>query len=291
MTGKSWGSQGWEWLKNQLEGERKLVRDGLLYPRYWDDPRFGIARKTAPVMGITWYEANAYCRWLAQERGLPEWGSLGRLDRGGGTLEIRLPTEAEWAEAAGGEAGGRFAWDVLKYPKEEIVRYANTKESGIGRTTPVWMYPQGASPRRVMDLSGNVWEWQANFYDKDHEMLGLRGGSWSYYWHFARVAGRNHARPSNGWSNCGLPPRCPPGLSFCFLYKPPQRSGGGLCFLRSAGAAGESACLQCQRNFFPHLRGGFMPAGGGERSSGGGCADLPQRPRRVGAHQRLRLAL
>ncbi len=206
MRGKSWGSQGWEWLQTALKDEDNPVRDGVLYPRDWDDPRFGIARKTAPVVGITWYEANAYCRWLAQERGLPEWGSLGRLNRGGGTLEIRLPAEAEWAEAAGGEANDRFAWGVLKDPKEEIVRYANTAESGLVRTTPVWMYPQGASPRRVMDLSGNVWEWQANFYDKDHDMLSLRGGSWSGNWSSARVANRDFNPPSSYWLIGGFRP-------------------------------------------------------------------------------------
>ncbi len=206
MTGKSWGSQGWEWLQTAIKVGDNPVRDGVLYPRYWDDPSFGIARKTAPVVGITWYEANAYCRWLVQERGLPEWGSLGRLNRGGGSLEIRLPAEAEWAEAAGGEANDRFAWGVLKDLVTEIVRYANTDESRIGRTTPVWMYPQGASPRRVMDLSGNVWEWQANFYDKAHEMLGLRGGSWDGNWINARVADRNGNRPSSIWSFIGFRP-------------------------------------------------------------------------------------
>jgi len=68
----------------------------------------------------------------------------------------------------------------------------------------VWMYPQGASPRGVRDLSGNVWEWQANYYDKDHDFLGLRGGSWDYHWSDARVAARANLRPSSRWDNYGF---------------------------------------------------------------------------------------
>jgi formylglycine-generating enzyme required for sulfatase activity len=178
------------------------VRAGVLYPRYWDDPRLGIARRLAPVAGVSWYEANAYCRWLASRRELAEWAALARL--AAGELEVRLSTEAEWVEAGGGEEGGRFAWGRLEDPEKEILRYANTAESGIGRTTPVWMYPQGASPRGVRDLSGNVWEWQANYYDKDHDLLGLRGGSWSLRWDFARVAVRFDLPPYGLWDYLGF---------------------------------------------------------------------------------------
>jgi formylglycine-generating enzyme required for sulfatase activity len=168
------------------------------------DCRLDPQGKTAPVVAVTWYEANAYCKWLAEQRELPEWRSLERLNRGGARLELRLPSEAEWVEAAGGEAGGRFAWGELKNPEKEIIRYANTEESGIGRTTPVWMYPQGKSPRGVMELSGNVWEWQANFWDKDHHTLSLRGGSWYYFWSGARVASRDNLSPVDSWHYFGF---------------------------------------------------------------------------------------
>ncbi len=210
-----WGAEGWDWLQEMLKREREDVQDGILFPRFWRDPRFGIARRAAPVVGISWYEANAYCKWLAANWENLEEGKLG-LDKPG---ELRLPTEKEWETAAGGTrlpsssgrgggGEGRFAWDE---PGEvtsgdEVLRFANTSESGINRTTPVWMYPQGESyPYKLMDMSGNVWEWQANFYDKDHDVLGLRGGSWNDLMGLARVSARSYFYPPGHlWSRIGF---------------------------------------------------------------------------------------
>ncbi len=194
-----WGEEGWDWLKRELENKDNLVENGVLYPRYWRDARFGAQRRTAPVVGISWYEANAYCKWL-----LRNWDSLeeGRQGLPKPRL-LRLPTEAEWVQAAGGEQDGRYAWGVLKN-KKDIVRFANTNESGIGRTTPVWMYPQGASPLGVMDMSGNVWEWMVNFRDKDHDVLAVRGGSWYSSQDIARVSLRDFDPPYYWYYNFGF---------------------------------------------------------------------------------------
>lgn len=196
-----WGDEGWEWLQRELKDKDNLVEDGVLYPRAWRDARFGAARRTAPVVSVSWWEANAYCRWLMENWETLEEGRQG-LPK---PKEIRLPTETEWALAAGGEnppspsrreAGGEvFAFGKLNNPEREIARYANTAESGIGRTTPVWMYPQGESPLRVMDMSGNVWEWQANFSDKSRNWLALRGGSWNNPQGNACVSVRSNNRP------------------------------------------------------------------------------------------------
>lgn len=199
-----WGDEGWVWLQETLSNKHVYVNEGVIYPRYWRDPRFGIARKTVPAVGITWYEANAYCNWL-----IANWNELQEgklvLDK---MVEIRLPTEAEWETTAGGiEPEKRFAWnepgEITSHNK--VTQFANTFDSGIIRTTPVWTYPQGASyPNKVMDMSGNVFEWQANFYNKVHDVLGLRGGSWNDFTNLARVSNRNRDYPFFQWSFFGF---------------------------------------------------------------------------------------
>jgi formylglycine-generating enzyme required for sulfatase activity len=193
----NWGEEGWKWLQGALQGEGYDVQEGVLLPRYWREARFGISRRHAPVVGVTWYEASAYCNWL-----LLNWDDLEEGKQGLAKPElIRLPTEKEWASAAGGEdPEERFAWGVLK-DKKEIVRFANTEESGIGRTTPVWMYPLGESIKGVMDMAGNVWEWQANYLNVKEGWVGLRGGSWGYDVDGARVAIRDYGRPYYGWDS------------------------------------------------------------------------------------------
>jgi len=180
-----WGRQGLDWLQEQLEESKSKV----LLPRYWDDEDFGKTNPNHPVVGISWYEASAYCEWLFQN-----WEVLSE-SKANSPLKpqaIRLPLETEWATAAGGEEpAGRYAWDEVGKQTtslKEIVRRANTNESGIGYTASVNAYPLGKSPFGVMDMSGNVWEWQANYYRKGQDWLGLRGGSWSFNVVNARVS-------------------------------------------------------------------------------------------------------
>ncbi len=192
---ETWGDEAWVWLQRELQDKDNDIQDGMLLPRYWRDPRFGVNRRHAPVVGISWYEASAYCNWLLQN-----WDNLEEGKQGLSKPKlIRLPLETEWSLAAGGEANDRFAFGELKDPKKEIMVYANTSESGINRTTPVWMYPQGKSPTGTMDMSGNVFEWQANYYRKEHDYLALRGGSWDGDADLARVSVRNSSHPDY-WS-------------------------------------------------------------------------------------------
>ncbi|MBN2115421.1 MAG: SUMF1/EgtB/PvdO family nonheme iron enzyme [Anaerolineales bacterium] len=164
---ETWGEEGWKWLQKELQDKDYDIQEGVLLPRYWRDPRFGVSRRNAPVVGISWYEASAYCRWL-----LENWDTLEEGKQGLSKPQlVRLPIDTEWTSAAGGEdPKERYAWDkkgtVTK--TEDIVRYANTAESGINRTTPVWMYPQGESSYHVMDMSGNVWEWQTNYSGEEY---------------------------------------------------------------------------------------------------------------------------
>ena len=117
-----------------------------------------------------------------------------------GCWQVRLPTRAEWVIMAGGLANkNRYPWDPPRGPAaqtaEDVVRRANTYESGIRRTSPVAMYPQGRSqPFKLFDLAGNVWEWTDTPYRDDQTVRLLCGGSWHYAHNGARVA--NH-----GWYN------------------------------------------------------------------------------------------
>jgi formylglycine-generating enzyme required for sulfatase activity len=213
MEGQAWGDEGWLWLGERLKDHGSSPDGRRLLPLYWNDPRFGIPRRGVPVLGVRWYEANAYCKWLLAHWHDPALG-LVEANPGVSPTTIRLPTEAEWVKTAGGEkatVGGkqndRYPWDVegeVTIQEEEIVKRANIDESGIGRTSPVGMYPLGASPCGACDLAGNVWEWQANYTGKNLNWLALRGGSWYNYLRSARVAARSNARPGSRNSNLGF---------------------------------------------------------------------------------------
>jgi formylglycine-generating enzyme required for sulfatase activity len=135
-----------------------------------------------PVVGVNWYEAVAFCRWLAER--LRAAGELAQ------NQVVRLPTEAEWEKAARGADGRLYPWGAEITPER-----ANYGKTGIGATSAVGCFPDGASPFGVWDCSGNVWEWcatrggKAYPYDATEEEWGeaylsgtdvrvLRGGAY-----------------------------------------------------------------------------------------------------------------
>jgi len=160
------------------------------------------------VVGITWYEALAYSRWLTQQ--LQQAGLFADQE------QITLPSETEWEKAARG--GHEIPSAPLIYPAHDLnvpqpqleknllparvypwgdkfeSSYLNSKESGIGATSAVDTYPQGASPYGALDMVGNVWEWTRSLWgygypydvDDEREQLDvsditrriLRGGSY-----------------------------------------------------------------------------------------------------------------
>ena len=100
-------------------------------PYFWDDSRFN--RDNQPVVGINWYEAVAYANWLSRVTG----------------NAYRLPTEAEWEWAARRfdpdrqetSADRRYVWGKDWDPDR-----CNSALSRVAQTTPVGIYPQGATP-------------------------------------------------------------------------------------------------------------------------------------------------
>lgn len=160
-----WTEPGWAWRREKPE-ERH-------WPPGWQDGRFPPERANHPVMDVAWHEALAYTRWLAQATGKP----------------YRLPSEAEWEKAARGDKDRReYPWGDEFDPKKANMDIGDEK---VGWTSPVGIYPGGASPYGLVDLSGNVWEWCSSLYQgypydpddgrEDLEAEGrrvFRGGSW-----------------------------------------------------------------------------------------------------------------
>jgi formylglycine-generating enzyme required for sulfatase activity len=204
-----WTEAGWKWRQGEGEGLGRPAerRDK---PMFWHDPRF--SHPNQPVVGITWYEASAYCGWLTER--------LNREDTIHRDLVVRLPTEAEWEKAArgalfldGDETKARpnpLPQRIWTWGNDWDQDKANTWEGRARAPTPVGLYPAGQSPYGVLDMVGNVWEWTntrwgtdpmkpdyASPYQPDarEDPTGvvhrvLRGGSWDYGQDYARCACR-----------------------------------------------------------------------------------------------------
>jgi len=148
-----------------------------------------------PVVGITWYEAVAFCLWLqaqyADLKSIKVWCS-GRaatesLDH---RLKLLLPSEAEWEWGARGGHDHLYPWGS----DESDPSRANYADTGIGTTSTVGSFPAGENPYGLLDMSGNVWEWTRSKYheypyraddgreklDSSNDARSLRGGSVSY---------------------------------------------------------------------------------------------------------------
>ena len=119
----------------------------IILPRYWRDPRFGVARRGTPVVGVTWWEAMAYSRWLQEQ-----WSDLdeGSVSGNPTAVTVRLPPEAEWITAAGGEGekkDSRYPWSTTTHryaAQEEVLQQALTY-SRVGSTAPPrWVFSRRA---------------------------------------------------------------------------------------------------------------------------------------------------
>jgi formylglycine-generating enzyme required for sulfatase activity len=173
-----WSEAGWAWRK---ERDREQ-------PGYWQDDDYH--NPIFPVVGVSWYEADAYCRWLRERLGVEE--AVIQVSQGDrctevhlepGAFEVRLPTEEEWERAARGTDGRAYPWgNEFGFDKANV---AKKLFEGMG-TTAVCTYPQGVSPEGGWDMSGNVWEWTGSLYEEGSERFVLRGGSW----HLDRLSAR-----------------------------------------------------------------------------------------------------
>lgn len=116
-TGRQGAPEGWEGLTLPADGE-------------------------LPVVGVSWHDADAYCRWAGR----------------------RLPTEAQWEKAARSDDARRFPWGDLS-PTLDQANFQNASPLPYeGGLEPVGGRPAGDSPYGVADLAGNAAEWVADWY-------------------------------------------------------------------------------------------------------------------------------
>lgn len=140
---------------------------GRRSPSHFRNRTFPPGKGDHPVTEVTWYDAEAYCTWAGK----------------------RLPTAEEWEKAARGTDGRMFPWGNEFDPNK-----ANTPQRWVilkqeGDTMPVGSFPDGVSPYGLYDMSGNVWEWTASWYQAypgnthpsenyGEQYKTLKGGSW-----------------------------------------------------------------------------------------------------------------
>jgi formylglycine-generating enzyme required for sulfatase activity len=73
---------------------------------------------------------------------------------------VALATESEWEKAARGVDGRIYSWGVGTVTPDK----ANYRDSGVGGTSPVGCFPDGAGPGGVQEMAGNVWEWTRSLW-------------------------------------------------------------------------------------------------------------------------------
>ncbi|MCW2898174.1 MAG: hypothetical protein JWO67_439 [Streptosporangiaceae bacterium] len=194
--------------KSTRIARRTMDRD---LPLYWHDSRFNLP--TAPVVGVNFWEAEAYCEWLEHR--------LRSLDLIGEEEEVGLPTEIEWEWAAGRIWTGTkraYPWGDNFDDTQCLVREFTETEPKIINfgAIPVGFTRLGLEPDGPEDLAGNVWEWVSSInypWDdpRDREARGgldkrvVRGGSW---YSRERLAGHVSFRledpPCNGYWDLGF---------------------------------------------------------------------------------------
>ncbi len=155
-------------------------------PDHWraNQPPKGL--ESHPVVNVSWKDAQAYCLWLNEKT----------------SKDIRLPSEAEWEKAARGPDQRPFPWGEWQELR------CNSDELGLGETTPVDVFLQGASPYGCLDMSGNVWEWTNSLYQtypyqaqdgRENLAVGstriIRGGAFYNYMMLMRCACRGNNLP------------------------------------------------------------------------------------------------
>jgi formylglycine-generating enzyme required for sulfatase activity len=175
----------------RAEYARFLASTGHPSPREWLARAF--TGDELPVVGVSWDDALAYCRWLGDG--------------------ARLPTEAEWERAArGGRDGELYPWG------NEIPSWI--PHGGRGPLDGPWPVTRGtATAYGLFGIAANIHEWCADWHDRSyyatspsHNPAGpptgtrraSRGGSWRHALTISRTAARSKLDPSFRYTDYGF---------------------------------------------------------------------------------------
>jgi formylglycine-generating enzyme required for sulfatase activity len=167
-----------------------LEATGHAAPREWGAPEF--AHDDLPVVGVSWNDAMAYCRW---------------------TGRARLPAEAEWERAArGGRDGERYPWG------EAIPSWM--PDGGRGPLAGPWPVTRGEpNAYGLFGIAANVHEWCADWHARDYyatspesnpqgppagQRRASRGGSWRHAVTISRSAARSRLDPTYRYTDYGF---------------------------------------------------------------------------------------
>jgi formylglycine-generating enzyme required for sulfatase activity len=143
-----------QWMKEGSRYNIETGRENSYYKNQVED--------NLPIVGISWDDASAYCRWLSGKTG----------------LNFKLPSEAQWEKAARGTDGRPYPWGTST-PSNNLAHFFSRSR----KTVNVNSHAQGASPYGLLNMAGNVEEWCDNQV--------ARGGSFYSNERYIRCTARN----------------------------------------------------------------------------------------------------
>jgi formylglycine-generating enzyme required for sulfatase activity len=155
-----WTENGWAYIEpggpRYYQGEEQRITR----PRIWDDARYN--GPIQPVVGVSWYEAAAYCRWLTAQGQTQGWLPADQV--------IRLPTWHEWERTARHTDQRPHPWGDEPPDPER----ANYQDTGIERPSPIGCFPSGSALCGAQDMLGNVLEWTSTPYGISDQSEGKK---------------------------------------------------------------------------------------------------------------------